>query len=171
MDGRSTLVLYFSRTGNTLRAAKSVASRLGADVRRIKAREERPLWALALRSLFGAEESHRSLGVDLARYDLVLVASPIWMGKAVPTVRSVMDELPQGTRYALILTSAAGTPQRGLASLRNGVRRDPVALLHISDADRKEGREVALIDAFVAELAHSRSATRPHQAPPDATNT
>ncbi len=88
-----TLVVAYSRTGNTLGAAKVVARFFDADLLRIKA----PQYAATLKGqLLAAKHADQEVtntpiqhdAVDLSRYDLIFLCSPTWWFRPAPPLWS-----------------------------------------------------------------------------------
>ena len=92
-------VIYFSWSGNTRFAAETVAKKAGADLFEIKAEkpynsdfnkccdEAKPeCYGKKLRPIKPIE------GVDLAKYEFVLVGSPNWWGTIAPPVRTWLTQ-------------------------------------------------------------------------------
>lgn len=89
------LVVYYSRTGYTLRVAEKMAAALGADLERIED-------AASRRGVLGylrcAREALRKRAAvirppafDPAAYDLVVVGGPVWAGNVASPVRAYLQ--------------------------------------------------------------------------------
>lgn len=119
-----TAVVYFSWSpdGNTRFAAGAIAKKTGADLFEIKAEtpyssdfkaccdEAQPeCYGKALRPILPVE------GLDLAKYDVVLVGTPNWWGTMAPPVRTFVAqnlEAFKGKRTAIFATHGGGGMQR-----------------------------------------------------------
>ena len=124
-------VIYFSWSGNTRFAAETVAKKADADLFEIKAEkpynsdfnkccdEAKPeCYGKKLRPIKPIE------GIDLAKYDFVLVGSPNWWGTIAPPVRTWLTQNAaalKGKTMCLFQTHGGG----GMQSLG----RDFAALL------------------------------------------
>ncbi len=124
-------VIYFSWSGNTRFAAETVAKKAGADLFEIKAEkpynsnfnkccdEAKPeCYGKTLRPIKPIE------GLDLAKYEFVLVGSPNWWGTIAPPVRTWLTQNAaalKGKTMCLFQTHGGG----GMQSLG----RDFAALL------------------------------------------
>lgn len=104
-----TLVLYYSRTGNTARVAEAIAAELGAD---LEALQDPTHYAGALGflkasrdALTGGVAALAPLEHDPAGYDLVIVGQPVWANRPTPAVNA-LAEMPgfHGRRVALFAT-------------------------------------------------------------------
>ncbi len=92
-----TLVVVYSRTGNTLGAAKQIARYFDADLLRIEA----PQYGRTLRGLrLGGAHADAEVTttpiehdpVDLSRYDLVFLCSPTWWFRPAPPLWSFVEQ-------------------------------------------------------------------------------
>lgn len=115
------LVAYFSNTGNTERVAKKAAEILKADVFQII--PEKPYTAEDLNwrnsksraTLEGKNENARpaiAKNTDISGYDTIVVAYPIWWGKA-PKIMSTFIESydfsgKKSFRFALLIPADSG---------------------------------------------------------------
>ena len=105
-----TLVVVYSRTGNTMGAAKEAARFFDADLLQIAASQyPRTLKGLQLASQHAGQEvtttpiQHEP--VDLSRYDMVFLCSPIWWFRpAIPLWSFVENHDFAGKPVFLLLT-------------------------------------------------------------------
>jgi len=87
-----TLVVYYSRTGNTKKVAEIIANKLEADIDEIIDTKERKGFIGAITSLkdsFGAE-TDIAFKKDPSKYDLVIIGTPIWMYTITPAVKAYL---------------------------------------------------------------------------------
>ena len=115
-------VVYFSWSGNTRFAAKTIAKKAGAALFEIKAEtsynsnfnkccdEAKPeCYGKKLRPIKAIE------GLDLAKYDLIFVGTPNWWGTMAPPVRTWVTqskEALKGKKVCLFQTHGGGGMQR-----------------------------------------------------------
>jgi flavodoxin len=108
----STLILYYSYTGNTRIKALALAQKESYDIAEIidKKRPAKVLAYLAgcVRSMRGSATPIKSLGVDLEKYDHIVLMSPVWAGGAPPAVNSALELLPKGKLVTVTMVSAGG---------------------------------------------------------------
>ncbi len=105
-----TLVVAYSRTGNTLGAAKEVARFFDADMLRIEAPQyERTIKGQMLAANDADKEltttpiSHNP--VDISRYDLIFLCSPTWWFRPAPPLWSFVENHDfAGKRVFLLMT-------------------------------------------------------------------
>ena len=100
-------VIYFSRTGNAMRIANKIGSRLSCDVLKI---EDGINWNGLVGFLKGGfyskmnKEISINLSSDLGDYDELIVVSPIWAGCIAPSTRSFLKGIPE-EKVNLVTTS------------------------------------------------------------------
>lgn len=84
-----TVVVFFSRSGNTALAARHVARRLNARLIALEADDYRPGlggWLNAMRDARGEGAAISPLVVDLAAFDTVYLGSPVWLYSPAPPI-------------------------------------------------------------------------------------
>ena len=110
-----TLIVYYSRTGTTATVAKTLASRLDADVREISC--NRYAGGVFRYLLAGYDSVRGNLPeIEMAefaakQYDLVLIGTPIWTSHPALPVRSFLNRKPDiPARVAVFLTHGGHSP-------------------------------------------------------------
>jgi flavodoxin len=154
-----TLVVYYTRTGTTAKAAQMIAAALGADKEEIKETGGRggPLgW---LRS--GKEASQRMesqvkpLNADPAAYDLVVVGTPVWAGTVSSPVRGFIkqyrDKLPG---VAFFCAMGGDDPAKTFPEMEEACGVKPTSTLAL----RKHTVDGGEAQAMVAEFADALKA-------------
>jgi flavodoxin len=91
-----TLILYYSRTGNTKMCCEVLQKELGADLIEIKDLINRDggwgFFTGALGSMFNVHTKIDPLNPDLSPYKNIIIASPIWTGTLSTAIRTLIDE-------------------------------------------------------------------------------
>ncbi|HUF35223.1 MAG TPA: flavodoxin [Gemmatimonadales bacterium] len=152
------LVAYYSRSGNTQRVAAVLAAELGADLEPIVDRRSR-------RGLLGylraARDAIRGRDTEIdpprrdpARYDLLVVGTPVWGSSVTPAVRTYLrgraGTLPE---VAMFLTHGGSGRERVFAQLTELCGRLPLAALAVREEELKEGGWEGRTRGFAAEIA------------------
>jgi hypothetical protein len=133
------LVVYFSRDGHTERMAKAIARRCAADLERIREVAPPHPWLGGLRSswqaLTRANPPIERPGRNPARYELVIIGTPVWrMGIALP-VRSYVDLCrDRFKQVAFFCAEGDADARRGFDELARLCGQRPVATFEV---DRK----------------------------------
>lgn len=168
---RNILIACYSLTGNTARVAQALAEMLGAEVETI--REARPrrglqgvarsLWEIARRAPSPILEPTRRA----ADYDLVVLAAPVWAGRAASPLLAYVQREKAGLKaVALLATLDGANGEDALAGLRVACGLEPRAELLVSAAELKSGAWRAQLAAFARRLAGGAApAVPPGRAP------
>ncbi len=106
-----TLVVYYSRTGNTKFAAETIAAEIGADIEEVidlKNRQGRLAFLSAGRdAMQGKETQIAQTKGTLTDYDLVIIAQPVWGGNPTPAIRTYLNKNNlAGKKVALFFSSS-----------------------------------------------------------------
>ena len=87
-----TLIVYYSRTGNTKTACETLQQELGCDIREIKDLKSRAggwgFFTAALGSMFNTHTKIDPEHPDLASYGAVIIGSPVWAGRPAAAIRT-----------------------------------------------------------------------------------
>lgn len=94
-DGK-TLVLYYSKSGNTKAACEAIQKALGADLKEIKDLNSRDtkLGGIGgmLKTLLGMHTDIDPKTVDFAPYTTVIIGAPIWAAKFGLAMRTFVEK-------------------------------------------------------------------------------
>lgn len=106
-----TLVMYFSRTGNSKRVAEKIAQKLNGQTACITDEESwKGAAGFAKGAMYAAkwETTHPVVSekIDYAEYDRIVVIGPVWAGNPAPAVYSlIMHEMAEHmNKVSLVLT-------------------------------------------------------------------
>ena len=96
-SGKKTLVVYFSRTGTTKKAAEQIQKLTGADIVRLKTRKEYPSDYDEMLDI-AQEEQDSDARPELAtqitgfkKYDTILLGYPIWWGEQPMAINTFLE--------------------------------------------------------------------------------
>lgn len=154
-----TLVLYYSRSGHTRKAAKEIAAALGADIEELKDNTNRGSPIGFLRSgreaRSGATVELTPLVHDSTRYDLVVVGTPVWASTMSSPVRTFLQqESLDGVNVAWFCTSGAASSSMHDGCFSAMTRESgltPVATLGLGSGSLRRDHSRALSD-FIEKL-------------------
>ena len=127
-----TLIAYYSRSGATRKVAEELARVLHADLDEIRSgRSYRGLFGF----LRGGRDSMRGYLPAIeptahapADYDLVILAAPLWAGKAAPPIRTYLRAHKADIkRIGFVLTHNDSSPKQAFAELETQAAMKPVA--------------------------------------------
>jgi flavodoxin len=151
------LVVYFSRSGVTKKAAEKISADLGADSEEITEKSKRSGVFGFLKS--GMEAYTGRLATidppkrDASQYDLVVIGTPIWAGKMSSPVRSYIagnkDKLKS---VAFFATLGGDDAEKALAGMGEYSGKKPLASLSIKADEVKENAHAGKVADFLAKL-------------------
>jgi menaquinone-dependent protoporphyrinogen IX oxidase len=152
-----TLVAYYSRTGYTRRVADLLAARLGGTPYPIT--ESRSRLGLlgysrsAVEASLGLDASIVAPSVDPARFDLVLIGTPVWAWHLSSPVRAfAKGQAGSIRRCAFFCTMGGAGAERAFADLERCLGQAPLATLALTDREIDRERYGSRIESFVAAL-------------------
>lgn len=172
----NVLVVYYSRTGATRQAALWLAAKLGADTCAIQ--DTRPRHGLfgwlqsALEAMRGALPDIKPSCMPLSQYDLVVLGTPVWMGRMAGPMRRFLHDKARHIRQAAFFCTMggddAGTVFDEMEKLLGDAPRAALALRH---DDVMRNRCQAQLAGLAADLSRAprRSNFRPIHAGDDGT--
>jgi len=153
------LVVFHSRTGTTRRVAQAIADSLKADIEEIVDRKQRT----GLFGYLGAgrDAMRRRLtpigepARDPSGYDLVIVGTPIWVGRMSSPVRSYLDRHRGRFAAAGFFCTCGGRNNEGalFADMAEVSGCAPRAVLVVTDAEEAKGAEWARVRTFEESVA------------------
>ena len=106
-----TLVVYYTRTGNTKFAAETIATELRADLEKVtdlKKRQGRLAYLPAGRdAMQGKETEIAQTSKNSTNYDLIIIAQPVWAGSPTPAIRTYLNRNDlSGKKVALFISDS-----------------------------------------------------------------
>ncbi len=161
MDKAKVLVVYFSRTGNTKRIARAIATALQADVEEIHDPTDRSGILGYLRS--GLEASAGMLVElehprrDPADYDVVVVGTPVWAMSVSSPVRTYLwHERPKLPPVAFFATLGGMGAERAFEQMKAVAGRAPIAALVVRERVAQHGAPRGEVERF-ADAVRARA--------------
>lgn len=154
-----TLVVSFSRTGETKKIADLVADSLGAEAREEISENRRrtgPLGYLksAWEALLGVSPIINPPTREPSEFDVVVLASPVWVGSLSSPMRTYLlkmeSKLP---RVALLVTEGGSGGHRVLLQMRDLIRKTPLAELVLNEDEIRHGSHIHKVKAFCDHLS------------------
>ena len=107
-----TLVVYYTRTGNSKFAAETISAELGADIEEVVDLKNRQGKLEFLRGGRDAGRAKETLIAQTKRtpadYDLIIVAQPIWNRSPTPAIRTYLTKNDfSGKKLALFFSDSS----------------------------------------------------------------
>ena len=111
-----SLVVYYSRTGNSRFVAQTIAAEVGADVEEVMDLKKR---SGAFGFLIGGSDARLGKETKIAPtakspvdYDLIVVGTPVWAGRPTPAISSYLKKNDlSGKKTAIFLTQGGKKQQ------------------------------------------------------------
>ena len=112
-----TLIVYYSRTGNTKLCCEALQKELDADMIEIKDLKNRSggwgFFTGAVGSMFDVHTDIDPMKPDLSPYKNIIIASPIWTGTLSTAIRTLIDKNRwDGRRVMLFTTTNAAEKEK-----------------------------------------------------------
>jgi flavodoxin len=151
-----TLIVYYSRSGNTAKVANAVAEELGGDVDEIVDVKNRAGFfgylSAAWDTIFNNETDIEPLEKRPADYDLVVIGTPIWNWKVPAPTRAFFGELAGRVRRAAVFCTGDNGESPVLAAMAELLGRKPIESQHFTEKSVSDGNYRATAGGFAAKL-------------------
>ena len=118
-----SLVVYYSRSGNTRFAAEQISKEIGGEIEEIIDKKKRKGLLGFVSSGYDATRGRATKITPMKRspkdYDLVVVGTPMWKKRITPAVRTYLrDNNFSEKRVALFCTNLGSEPERVFKTLK-----------------------------------------------------
>jgi flavodoxin len=132
------LVIYYSFSGNNEALANELRRRLDCDSVRVTEKQKRTSLTILLDLMFRRLPDIEPVQIDLASYDRLVLAGPVWAGRiATPLASFIARHGAQFPEYAFIslCTGGNGQVEKITNELRRRASKNPkaVAQLKVND--------------------------------------
>ena len=140
-----TLVVYYSRTGNTRGLAEKIAEILHADLDEIIDKKNR---AGIVGYIFAGKDAMNKATIDIgytlnpADYDMVVVGSPIWGFTMTPALRTYLTAHSSSLKQVAFFATSGGSEFDKTAGEIELLSKHPVATLLLKTKPFKKGIDV-----------------------------
>ncbi|MCF3652803.1 MAG: NAD(P)H-dependent oxidoreductase [Aigarchaeota archaeon] len=149
------LVVFYSRTGNIRRVAEAIAERLKADMEEIRDARSRSGMLGFLRSgyeaLAGKLPKIQQVSRSPSEYDLVLIGSPVWVGKLSSPMRSYLALYGRSIKQTAFFCTCKSDEGRAFKEME-ALSKKPIATLCIREKEIKSGEYIRKIEEFIKSL-------------------
>jgi flavodoxin len=152
-----TLVVHYSRTGNTGKLAAEIAQALGADTETIIDKKKRsgPIGYLlagrdATRKVAAQIEEPKK---DPSWYDLVVIGTPVWAWTVSAPVRAYLQKYAGKFPEVAFFLTHGGNFEKTFDDMAAAAKRQPKATLAVFEKDLRKGGHVQQEKEFVAKLS------------------
>jgi len=152
----NSLVVYYSRSGNTAKVAEVIAEELGGDTEEIIDIKSRAGFfgylSAAWDTIFKNETDIEPLEHRPAEYDLVVIGTPIWNWKVPAPTRAFFDVLNGRVRRAAVFCTGDNGESPVLVQMAELLGRKPIERAAITEKSVRDGSYRAVACGFAAKL-------------------
>ena len=139
-----TLVVFYSRDGNTRRAAEVIATILNADLDEIIDERKRK-GVLGFLSAGYDATLGRTTNIKFTKnpsnYDLIIIGTPVWNGRVTPAVRTYILKNKDSMKEVAFFATCGGMPGKCLKQMHELYNDRVLAEKVIHRKKIKEGAE------------------------------
>jgi len=151
----SSLVVYYSKTGVTRKAAVAISRMLGSDIEEIvdlKNRGGIMGWLMGGRDacLKNLTEIKRPKK-DPSKYNYVVIGTPVWV-TVTPAVRTYITKKCRSLKKVAFFCTNDGSPGNTFKVMQELCGKKPVAALSLSRKDMRSGEYFDKIRKFVSKI-------------------
>ncbi len=151
---KNVLVIFYSRDGRTKKVAEMIAEELSADIEELFDTRKRKGFFGYLKA--GRDALKKKLTIlkpiksEIQDYDLVVIGTPVWVGTMTPAARTVLENY-RFKKLAFFAVSGDKKDQ-GVFTKMAQSSKNPIATLHFSTKEVKEGKVKPKIKNFIRKL-------------------
>ena len=152
-----TLIVYYTRTGTTAKAAEALKEKLGADIYQVKCDKYGlgPMgYAQAGKDVVTKKTCEiEESDVRLSDYDMVIIGTPIWMWNVSPPIRTFCRQNKgRLSRTAFFCTMGGSGHERAFKSMQDEVGVEPLATLALLTKEVVKENYKEKLEEFVNKL-------------------
>ena len=153
-----SLVVFYSRSGNTRALGEEIATLLSADLEEIRDTKNRSgIWGWILSGRDGMRGNLTIIEPpqkDPTGYDLVIIGTPTWAGRMSSATRTYLTQ--NKGRFGKVAFFSTGGDSKGsprmFPDMEAMAGKKPLATLAVSSGEVKSGAYKEKARAFMAEL-------------------
>jgi len=151
-----SLVVYYSKTGVTRRAAVAISRMLGSDIEEIVDLKDR---GGIIGWLTGGRDSCLKNPTEIKRpkkdpskYNLVIIGTPVWAFTLTPAVRTYLNKRRTRLKKIAFFCTNDGSPGNTFKAMEELCKKKPVAALSLSTKDMRSGEYFDKIRKYVSKI-------------------
>jgi hypothetical protein len=171
MKAPQILVVYYSRTGMTRLLSNMLADELDCEVEELNdLRPRTGLFGFVSRNIDGALERSTQLGPvseDPGRYELVIIATPVWNRSVCAAVRTYLNEYRgRFSKVAFAVAQSSVGRARVFQQMEELVGMPPITTVAVTESDFLRGGYRRKVSRFAARI-RAAAAGEPIEQEPD----
>ncbi len=117
-----TLIVYYSKTGNTEKIAKLLAKELKAELFRIEEKKAGGLISAYFFGALGKKESEIKQLPDLSKYALICIGTPIWYWGPAPTINTFIKQGTFEGKKIVLFTTYMNVVGNGIEKIKTALK-------------------------------------------------
>ena len=166
-----TLVIYYSRSGNTRMVARRIADALGGEIEELTDQVDRKGIVGYLRSgreaFLGRRAKLNPIAADLSSFDLVVIGTPVWNASLSSPIRTFLqDHAAALPRVAFFCTLGGRGRDRVLRQMEQICGKAPLATLGVTEKMLNHEELTVAVDSFASRLSPPVETRRPYAREP-----
>jgi flavodoxin len=151
-----SLVVYYSKTGVTRKAAVAISRMLGSDIEEIVDLKDR---SGIIGWLMGGRDSCLKKSTEIKRpkkdpskYKMIIIGTPVWAFTMTPAVRTYITKRCRRLKKAAFFCTNSGLPGNTFKAMQELCKKKPVAALSLSTKDLQSGEYFDKVRKFVSKI-------------------
>ena len=154
---QKTLVVYYSRTGNTKKIGDEIARRMKAEVEEIITLKDRKGIKGYIVSGFEASKK-RSASIEKIKedpkdYDLVIIGTPVWAWNISSPIRTYLEKKKDSfNKVAFFCTQGGSGDKKSFEEMEALTGKKPVAVLTLRTKEVAKGEYAEKVKEFIKQL-------------------
>ncbi len=129
-----SLILYYSRTGNTANVAQVLHKNTKSDIEEIKDRTDRSGILGYLRSgkdaLFGKEADVEGLKYEINDYNSIFIGGPVWVLRPATPISTMIKRLDLKNKNVILFVTCGGNHGKALDMMTSLVVKNGGNVIH-----------------------------------------
>jgi len=152
----NTLVVYYSRSGNTKKVAVALSRILGSDIEEVIDTTDRSGivgWLNAGRDGFLKKLTKiNKVKRDPKKYKVVIIGTPVWVS-VTPAIRTYMTKMKKKFKKVAFFCTKGGTSSKNTYdAMKKLCGKHPVATLDVKERDIRSGEFFEKAKKFSAKI-------------------
>lgn len=157
MKYNKVLVLFYSRTGITKKAALKLNELYGFDIEEIVDKKNRAgalNYVLSGKDAIQEKETEiREMEKDASAYDLTIICTPVWASNMAPAVRTYINKFKSGIKdAAFICTEGASGAEKTFSKLEELAHKKSIGNLVLLSKEVSKGEYEEKLKQFIEKL-------------------
>ena len=152
-----TLLVYYSRTGNTRIIADTISEFVDCDIEEIVEKDKRKGIIGYLKSGYQASRGKvnhiEDSKYELSDYDLLIIGTPVWAGKMSVPVRTYLKKnMTKIPLLACFCTCGGSGIEKTIEDIGSYVNTTPLASFGVKSSDIKDGTYKNIVEKFALDV-------------------